>query len=44
MLRLQSGRIISANGFYELHGLKIKNNNDLAIIDGAISFTVFLKN
>ncbi|MFH1931717.1 MAG: C39 family peptidase [Pseudomonadota bacterium] len=44
VLRLQSGSMISASGFYELHGLKIKKNNDLAIIDGAISFTVFLKN
>lgn len=40
-LRLQSGKTISADGFYELDGVEIKEDDDLAIIDGAISFRVF---
>lgn len=43
-LQLKSGKTISSEGFFELQGLKVKKGNDLAIIDGAIAFTVFTDN
>jgi hypothetical protein len=36
--RLKGGLEISAAGFFELHGVKVKAGNDLAIIDQAIAF------
>ncbi len=39
-LRLKSGGSTSASGFFELHGVRVKRGNDLAILDQAIAFTL----
>ncbi|MGB0578396.1 MAG: hypothetical protein ACPGVU_01720 [Limisphaerales bacterium] len=39
-LRLKSGIATSTKGFYELQGVRVKKDHDLAIIDGATAFFV----
>ena len=39
-LQLKSGQKTSSQGYFELDCLQIKNGNDLAIIDGAIAFSI----
>ena len=40
VLELKSGKKTSSKGYYKLNCLQIKKGNDLAIIDGAIAFSV----
>ena len=40
-LKLKSGKKTSSKGYFELNCLQIKQGNNLAIIDGAIAFSIY---